>query len=61
MKKRAVSLPVNTLIVIIIALIVLAVILFFFATTTGKQIFPAITEKIKMALGLLNASSSQLP
>jgi len=56
MRRRAVSLPINTLIAIIIALIVLAVVLFFYGMVTGKQIFPAIIEKIKMALGLWNAT-----
>lgn len=56
MRRRAVSLPVNTLVILIIALIVLATVLFFYGMITGKHIFPAIIEQIKRALGLWNAT-----
>ncbi len=56
MRRRAASLPINILITLIIALIVLAVVLFFYGLVTGKHIFPAIIEQIKIALGLWNAT-----
>jgi len=56
MERRAASLPINILITLIIALVVLAIVLFFYGMITGKHIFPAIIEKIKMALGLWNAT-----
>lgn len=46
----------NTLVILIIALIVLVMVLFFYGMITGKHIFPAIIEKIKIALGLWNAT-----
>lgn len=61
MKTKAEGLPVNTLIIIIIALLVLVVTIIFFSAITGKEIFPSVMEKVRMALGLWNQSSSGLP
>ncbi len=58
MRKQAQALSIQTIIIIIIALVVLALVIFFFTTTTGKQLFPSIIQKIRMALGLWNASST---
>ena len=57
MKKHGASLPINVIVIVIIALLVLTLILFFYSQATGKQIFPAIVEKIKIALGLWNATA----
>lgn len=58
MEKKAVGLPVNTLIILIIAVLVLIITVIFFSTATGREIFPNLMEKIKTALGLFKESSS---
>lgn len=57
MDSKGVSLSIQTLVIIIIAIFVLVLIIFFFATTAGKQLFPSIIQKIKIALGLWNTTS----
>lgn len=58
MKKKAVSLPTNTLVILIIAVIVLVLTILFYGMITGQEIFPTLMEKIKTALGLFKDSSS---
>ncbi len=57
MRKKAVSLPINTLIILIIAVLVLILTVVFYSMATGREIFPSIIEKIKTALGLFKESS----
>ena len=59
--KRAAELSISTIVLIIIAVIVLIVVVWFFTTTTGKQIFPAIGQRLKEALGLWNATKLPSP
>ena len=58
MEKKAVSLPINTLIILIIAVLVLVLTIIFYSMATGQEIFPALMEKIKTTLGLFKESSS---
>jgi len=55
MNKKAQELNIRVIIILIIALLVLFVSLFFFSSA-ARQIFSNLMNKIKMALGLLNAT-----
>ena len=61
MKKRAAALPMDVLVIVIIAVLVLVLTVIFYGVITGQQIFPAIMERIKMALGMLNKSQIKVP
>ena len=58
MEKKAVSLPINTLIILIIAVLVLVLTIIFYSMATGREIFPSLMEKIRTALSLFKESSS---
>lgn len=61
MRKRAAALPMDVLVIVIIAVLVLVITVLFYGMITGQQIFPAITERIKQALGMLNESQIKMP
>jgi len=51
----------DVLVIVIIAVLVLVITVLFYGMITGQQIFPAITERIKQALGMLNESQIKMP
>jgi len=51
----------DVLVIVIIAVLVLVLTVIFYGVITGQQIFPAIMERIKMALGMLNESQIKVP
>ena len=49
--KKAVELPLNTLVIIIIVIVVLVMTVLFWQMVTGKYIFPEIMNKMKDFFG----------